>query len=211
MLETFEKELDPHTVTATGLFHKEYKEITKQERKRGKSLNFAINYGTTEYGLERNFDIPKEEGKENIEAYFKFYTDYANYINFVDRLIWEKGYSTTVLGRKRFFERKIIFEPGYSKEYYKAKVLRALRNMIIQGTGADMVKLALVLIYRDNPFGNKLKVLLQIHDEIVLECDKDIANEAVAFVKEKMLEAEDSFLKVVKSKVDVKYSEYWEH
>jgi len=211
MLETFEKQLDPHIVTATGLFHKEYDEVTKQERGRGKTLNFAINYGTTEYGLDRNFDIPKAEGKEYIKNYFLFYKDYANYVDYVSEKIWEYGFASTLLGRKRFYTRKTMYEPNMNPQYYKEKTLRSLRNHMIQGTGADMTKTALINIFYGNPFGNKLKILLQVHDEIVFECDEDIVEAATDFIRNEMLKAEAAFLKVVQPKVDVKYSDFWEH
>jgi DNA polymerase-1 len=211
MLETFEKQLDPHKVTAMGLFHKDYDEITSQERSRGKTLNFAINYGTTEFGLDRNFDIPKTEGKEYIKNYFLFYEDYNKYVKYVSAKIWEYGYASTLLGRKRFFTKKNFYEPSVNPQYYKEKILRSLRNLIVQGTGADMTKTALVNIFYGNPFGDKLKILLQVHDEIVFECDIDIVEKAVEYIREEMLKAEDMFLKVVESKVDVKYSHCWEH
>jgi DNA polymerase-1 len=211
MLETFEKQLDPHIVTATGLFHKAYEEITKPERSRGKTLNFAINYGTTEYGLDRNFDIPKAEGREYIKNYFLFYEDYSNYVNYVSEKIWEYGFASTLLGRKRFYTKKTLYEPGLNPQYYKEKTLRSLRNHMIQGTGADMTKVALANIFYGNPFGNKLKILLQVHDEIVFECDEDIVEVAVDYIREEMLKAESMFLKVVQPKVDVKHSDFWEH
>lgn len=211
MLETFEKGLDPHKVTATGLFHKDYDEVTSHERSRGKTLNFAINYGTTEFGLDRNFDIPKKEGKEYIKNYFLFYEDYANYVKYVSAKIWEHGFSSTLLGRKRFFTRKTMYEPGVNPLSYKEKTLRSLRNHIIQGTGADMTKIAMANIFYKNPFGKKLKLLLQVHDEIVFECDEDIVKDAVDFIRNEMLKAEDTFLKVIKSEVEVAYSTFWSH
>lgn len=211
MLETFINDLDPHKMTASGLFNVPYDKVTKEQRKKGKSLNFAVNYGSSEYGLERNFDIPLADGRKYIEEYFRFYSGYADFVSKVSSKIWQIGYSTTMLGRKRYFDKPVIFKDGYEASKFKARTTRSLINHIVQGSGADMTKLALVNIFYNNPFGDKLKILLQVHDEIVLECTEDIGNEACEFVKQQMLKAEGEFIKSIKCKVDVNYSKIWEH
>jgi DNA polymerase I-like protein with 3'-5' exonuclease and polymerase domains len=212
MLETFEKKQDPHKVTAVGLFEgTTYDTVTNKQRAEGKHLNFAINYGTTEWGLARNFDIPMVKGKEYIEKYFKFYSVYNQFIKEVNESIWEHGYSITMFGRKRFFTKQILFEDGWKATGYKDRLLRSLRNHIIQGTGADITKMALCNLYYNNPFGDKFRIVLQVHDEIVVECEEEIAEKAKIFVEEQMLSAERYFLKVVESAVDAHISDHWEH
>jgi len=133
MQEIFKKELDPHRQTASGLFKVKYEDVTKEQRSRGKSLNFAINYGTSEYGLEYNFNIPLEEAKVYIEEYNKFYSGYSAFIEAMKKKIWEVGYSTTILGRKRYFEIPTMFESGFEARKFKDKTLRSLVNHTVQG------------------------------------------------------------------------------
>lgn len=211
----FREKLDPHTFTASGLFNIPYSEIKKdsKERSRAKNVNFGISYGITSYGLYKQFDIPVNEGQEYLDKYWKIYTGYKAFKDYAEQIIWEKKYSQTLTGRKRYFTVPRSFTGDAAKEYekYKAKKLREGINMIIQGTCAEITKLALIKIQRENPYGEKLRVLLQVHDEVIVEVHNSIAVEARDFVEKMMLDAERYFIKTIECAVDCKLSDHWVH
>ena len=206
MIEAFNSGADLHALTASKLFKKPLNEITKDERSVGKSMNFAVIYGVSEHGLFRNYGIDPEVGKKYLDDFLnKIYPNIGLFFNRVGRIILEKLYSSTLFGRKRFFEH-----PKDEREV--SSIIRKGINMIIQGTGADIIKIAMVRMFYDNPWGiDRFRVLLQVHDEIVVEVDEKISEEAKAFVEQKMLDAEGLFLKYVKPEVDAKISDYWVH
>jgi len=224
MIDAYAKDVDLHTSTTAHLYELSIDDLqrkvdaedkeAKEMRRRGKTLNFAVGYGSTEWGLYKNFDIPIEEGKVLLN---KFYTDLYPEIEACKQLVGKKiqqlGYSMTLFGRKRFFEIKNFFPGGYKEaEKYKASVLREGFNHIIQGTGAEIIKKALCRIYYENPFGDKLKILLQVYDEIVCEAADDVAEDAKVFIETIMLECEREYLnEIVPAKVDGKIRPYWAH
>lgn len=210
-IDAYNNELDIHVLTASNIYGVEYDIVTKEQRSRGKSINFAIVYGSTAYGLEYNFGIPQYEGEAHLEAYFAAYPYIAKFIELAGEKIWELGYSITPFGRKRYFDIPEIFEDGDEKAKIKASVLRRGINTIIQGGSADILKIALVDIYHRNPFGDLFKLLLTVHDEGVWEVHESIAEEAEAFVVATMEEAEQVFLKDIPAKADSMLSKTWRH
>lgn len=213
MIDAFNNEIDLHTATASGLFDVPVEAVTKEQRSRGKSMNFAVSYGSTEYGLYKNFDIPLKEGKVLLD---KFYTDAYPEIMTFKQAVGEKilscGYSTTLLGRKRFFDIKPMYATIYEKEYAESSIMREGVNHIIQGTGAEVIKQSLIRIFYENPFGDKLKLLMTVHDEIICEADDDVVEPAMAFIEKIMLESERMYLKdVVPAKIEIKFADHWVH
>lgn len=209
LIEAYKNKVDVHSLTASLIFHKNINEVTKEERQKGKSLNFAVIYGSTEYGIRHNFSIELSEARLLLEKFWKGYPAMKQFVEKVGNKIIEKGYSVTMYGRKRYFEIPKIYYSSF--EYIKTinHIKRAGVNHIIQGTGADIIKLALLRIFKENPFGNKLDILLTVHDEIVCEADEDILEEAAEFIKKIMIEVEQPFLGEIPAEVDVKISEYW--
>lgn len=126
-------------------------------------------------------------------------------------MIWEKKFSITKLGRKRYFEDKDSFEDSREYERWRSSILREGDNFVIQAGCADITKLALIYIQRSNPFGNKLNLLLQVHDEIICEVEESIVEPAKKFIEEQMLNAERYFIKLIPCAVDVKDGDYWVH
>lgn len=206
MIDAFNSGLDLHALTASRLFNKKIDEVTKDERSIGKSMNFAVIYGVSEHGLYRNYGINPAVGKKYLEEFLtRIYPNVGKFFNVVGNLVLERLYSSTLFGRKRFFE-----VPKTPQEV--SSIIRKGVNMIIQGTGADIIKIAMVKMFYDNPWGiDKFRILLQVHDEIVAEADESIAEEANKFVVSKMLEAEGMFLKYVEPAVDSKVSDFWVH
>ncbi len=208
-IKAYNNNIDIHTLTATHIFHKSLEEVTKDERWVAKQVNFAIVYGSTEYGLNYNFGIPIDEAREHLNNFFLAYPRIKNFMRMAGEKIWELKYSITPFGRKRFFEDKVLFNDP--KEYYKYKnsVIRKGNNHIIQGGSADILKLAFVDIYYNNPFGDGLKILMSVHDEGVFEISEDIIDEAIPFVIKKMEENEQRFLGPIPAAVDYKIGNTW--
>lgn len=202
---------DAHKVAATKLYHIPIEEVTKDQRRRGKTLNFSVVYGTSIWGLLFNFGIPINEGTQLLEDYFTGFNALDKFINLAGNKIVENLYSITPYGRKRFFEKRIVFADNKDREKYIASIKREGINHIIQGGSADMVKLAMIKIFYGNPFGDKLKILLQVHDEIVCEVAKDIAEDARKFILKCMQSAGERFLGEVPAVVDSKISYRWAH
>lgn len=210
-INAYKRGEDLHKVSATKLFEKALEEITSEERSRGKTLNFATVYGTTEYGLEYNFGIPLTEGRNFLKRYFEGFKVLSLFMQQAGEIIWNKSYSITPLGRKRFFEEKRLFPSAFDLMRYKNRVIREGINHIIQGGSADIVKLAMNRIFYENPFGDKLKILLQIHDEIVCEVADDILTDAEEFIKDCMKREAKPFLGEIPPEVDAKVGKYWRH
>ena len=203
--------LDMHRLTASYIYGVDYDAVTKEQRARGKSINFAIVYGSTEYGLFWNFGIPVAEGAAHLASYFAAYPYIDKFIEKAGKRIWELKYSITPFGRKRFFETPKYYEDGDEKHKIKKSVIRRGINTIIQGGSADILKVGLVDIYYKSPFGDLLKLLLTVHDEGVWEVHNSVAEEAEAFVVQTLESAEQVYLKDIPAKADSLLSQTWSH
>lgn len=213
MQEAFANGIDLHTSTAALLYNIPVDQVTKEQRRHAKALNFALSYGSSEYGLEQNFDIDLETGRDLIDNYYnQVYTSVKAFKEEMRKAILEKYYSTTMLGRKRFFERKIMFVDYKEVRRHENSIVREGINHVIQGTSADATKMAMVAIHFNNPYGDKLKLLVQVHDEVVVMVHKSIAEAALIFVTDCMLSAEKVFLgDAVPPAVEAHIASKWEH
>ena len=207
MIEAFLNGKDIHKVTASILYNKPIEDISKNERYWGKTLNFATVYGTTEYGLLYNFGLPLDTGKEFLKKYFKGYNTLKFYLESLGEKIWEMGYCPTMYGRRRYFEKKDIFKDHYDMFKYKSKVIRELRNHRIQGSGGDIIKLAIIDIDDNNIYGDKLRLLTQVHDELVYEVEENI--DAKEFINYYMVKAEQPFLGEIPASVGITINDCW--
>jgi DNA polymerase-1 len=191
---------DMHTATAQVLFKKD--KVTKDERSRGKTVNFAILYGSTEFGLKKNLNISENEAKQIIDEFWKGYKYLSSFMEYAGEKIMELGFSSTPLGRRRYSVVRPVFMNSYELDRWKARVLREGRNHIIQGGGADILKLAMLRISKENPYGDKLRLCLQIHDELVFQIHESIKEEGALFAKKIMEEEEQKFLGEIPAQVD---------
>lgn len=195
--------------TATGMIVHGKKDLTKAERQLGKTVNFLILYGGSAFGLQDKLKLTEEQSYELINRFKDGYPVLWQFKETAENKILEMGYSITPFGRKRFNEE---IPTNIDTNSYFARVNRVKRegfNHIIQGGGADIIKLAMVDIWYNQPFGNKFKIILQVHDELVFEIEKEIADEAMAFATERMLKAEQKFLGDLPAKVDGSYGLTW--
>ncbi|MCK5742240.1 MAG: DNA polymerase I, partial [Chlorobi bacterium] len=154
---------DIHAATAAHLFDVDVSEVTKDQRRKAKTVNFGIMYGLGTFGLAQRLDIPRAEASEIISNYFEKYPKIKQYIDDTINSTHEKGYAETMLGRRRYFPE--INSPNRN---VKTAAERAAINMPIQGSAADMIKLAMINIWkRMKAESIRSKMLLQVHDELV--------------------------------------------
>lgn len=210
--DAFKNNMDVHKLSASMMYKIPYEQVTKDQRFRGKTLNFGCLYGISDWGLHRNFGFDKDEAKVILKNFWEGYSSMDKGIKEAKKFIEKNWYSTTLNGRKRYFEKPDMFVLGVEK-YDKrvAAILREGVNHIVQGSAADVTKTALQYIYYKNPFGDKLKIVLSVHDELLCTSLKEISNEALEFVTTCMLDAEQRFLGEVPAKVEGGIFPYWGH
>jgi DNA polymerase I len=183
LIEAFEEGKDIHLSTAAKILSKEEAQISASERRMGKTINFGIIYGLTSFGLSDSLKIPVPDAKEYIEEYFGNYSGVAEYIDRVTKEVQNIGYVETILGRRRYV-------PGVNSRNIRVKnaAIREAINMPIQGGSADIMKLAMLEIYRliSKKYEDKAFMLLQIHDEIIFEVKKSEVSDFEEDIKEVM-------------------------
>ncbi len=209
IIDAYKENKDMHTATAALIGNKAMEDVTKIERNNAKPINFAILYGSSEYGLSYNLGIPVQAAKNIIDIFYGGYPTLAKVKKAVEDRIVELKYSVTLLGRKRYWKDEPDFSTPQEILKYRARMKREGFNHIIQGTGADIAKLAIVELRKRNPFGDKFKMVLQVHDEILAEITNDIKEEATYFMESVMREVEQPFLGEIPAVVESHCSERW--
>ena len=181
LTNAFLNDIDIHSVTASKIFGVGIEEVTKEQRRKAKTVNFGIVYGQTRYGLAQTLDISPYEAQELINKYFETYPKISQYINSTLEFAQSNGYVETLYGRKRYLGVQLNSRNAKIREFAQ----RAAINAPLQGTGADIIKIAMVDFY--NKLKNyKSKIILQIHDELVLEVKKDELEDIKKLVVESM-------------------------
>lgn len=200
---------DMHTSTASLVYRLPMNEIITNQRNRAKSINFAILYDSSAWGLVYNLGLSVEEAEEIISILKEGYPRFIEYREAAKKMIWELGFSSTPLGRKRYFDTKVLYKDAKEYDRYKRRVMREGWNHMIQGWGADIIKISMDEIYYNNPFGDKLLFYNQAHDEIDTEVYGEISEECKDFVESCMVKAEQPQLGVIPAKVDSRILKYW--
>lgn len=213
IIEAYKNGMDMHTTTAMSVFQIPAEKVTKPLRNRAKTYNFAIIYGANKWGLAYSLNIKVEEAEEILNRFYDGYPVLKKRKESLVKLIKKNLFSVTMYGRRRYFKRQVFFTDNYEQYKYNRKLEKEGFNHAIQGTGADIVKLALCKIYYENPFGiNKnFKILLLVHDEILCEVRQEIAEEATEFIKKCMLEVEQPFLGEIPAAVSGGHGKVWKH
>ena len=184
MISAFEKKADIHTETAAEIFNIAPEKITKEIRRQAKAVNFGVIYGLGARGLAQGTGISYEEAKNFIEKYFEVYSDIKNYIEETIALTRELGYAETLLGRRRYLP-----EINAHHQQLRAQAERMAINHPIQGTAADLIKLAMINLHKkiSQEFApDQIRMLLQVHDELVFEVKEDIVEYAAKIIKNEM-------------------------
>ena len=169
MCEAFKLGKDIHTATAAKVFHVAEADVTKEMRYKAKSVNFGIIYGQGAFGLADNLGIPRSEAKEIIDNYKKEFVGITSYMDDTIKFAQANGYVQTLMGRKRWL--KDINSSNFTVRGYAE---RNAINSPIQGTAADMIKMAMIKIHNEMKAGSwQSKMLLQVHDELVFDVVKE--------------------------------------
>ena len=165
MIAAFSHGEDIHTATAAKLFGVPPEQVTREQRRRAKTANFGIIYGISAFGLAQRLNIPRAEAKEIIDGYFATYPGVRRYIDRVIADAREKGYVATLFGRKR-----MLPDIRSGNAVVRALAERNAVNAPIQGGAADIMKLAMIAVHRElGRRGLKSKIILQVHDELVID------------------------------------------
>jgi DNA polymerase-1 len=182
LLEAFARGEDIHASTASTLFGVPTDQVTPEQRRVAKTVNFGLMYGMSEYGLAQRLGIEQEEAARFIATYFNRYPAVRRYLEETVRQGRQLGYVSTILGRRRY-----IPELNASNRNVRAAAEREAINAPIQGSAADIIKIAMVRLHRALKEGGlRSRMLLQVHDELVLEVPEDEAETVVPMVVEIM-------------------------
>ncbi len=203
MLAAFRAEQDIHAATAAAILGKSLDRVTKSERRNAKAINFGLLYGMSPYGLTRTSDLTLAEAEDFVEAYFKQFPGVKAYLDNMRRLAAQQGYVETLLGRRRYF-------PGLKSGGNLATHAREEREAInapIQGTAADIMKIAMIRV-ASAITENELKghMLLQVHDELVLECPQKELKKTARIVRTMM---ENAYNLVIPLKTEARSGHDW--
>jgi len=202
MMEAFFHNVDIHTQTASEVFNIPKEEVTPLMRSRAKAVNFGIVYGISDYGLSRDLDISRKEAKEYIDNYLKNYIMVDKYMKDIVNKGKKDGYVETLLNRRRYI-------PELKSRNFNVRSFgeRIAMNTPIQGTAADIIKIAMVKVHRELK-NRKLKsrLILQVHDELIIETFKDEVEEVKKVMKDIM---ENSIKLDIPLKVEISIGENW--
>ena len=182
MCRAFREGHDIHTSTASKVFGVDPENVTIEMRKRSKAINFGILYGMGDFSLAEDLHITRKQAKEYIDNYLSSYPSIDAYLKNIKRTAAEPGYVTTMLGRRRY-----IPELSSPNKIVQAFGQRVAMNSPIQGSAADIIKLAMIAVHRRlKESGMDAKLILQVHDELLIEANVNCKDEALALLREEM-------------------------
>lgn len=185
MINAFNSGVDIHTTTASQVFGLPVDMITKELRSRAKAVNFGIVYGIGAFSLAKDIGVSRKEAQEYINNYLATFSGVDKYMNHMIELAKERGYSETLFNRRRYLP-----ELSSSNHMLRAFGERVARNMPIQGTAADIIKIAMVKVDKRLTDENmKSRLILQVHDELIVEAPEDEAQKALEIVTQEMKNA----------------------
>ena len=202
MIEAFKNGEDIHASTASKVFNIPLEEVTREQRSNAKTVNFGIIYGVSAFGLSNQTDLSRTEAKELIETYYKTYPKLRNYMSEQIDFARDHGYVQTVLGRRRYLK-----DINGSNAIVRGAAERNAVNAPIQGSAADIIKIAMINIHKKLTEGNyKTKMLLQVHDELVFDVYKPELEELKTLIKSEM---ENAYQLAVPLDVDLGIGNNW--
>ena len=202
LIDAFNKGIDIHTKTASDIFGVDINSVTKDERRMAKGVNFGIIYGISSYGLSENLNIPVSEARKFIEDYHKTYPGVKEYMDSVISEAKANEYVKTLFGRIR-----TVSEINNKNYLIRSAAERICLNTPIQGTAADIMKKAMIDVYNEfNSRNLKSKILVQVHDELVIDCKKDEIDIVKSILKDKMINV---YKLSVSLDVDIAYGDDW--
>lgn len=203
LIEAFCNDEDVHAATASKVFDVPIEQVTKEMRSRAKAVNFGIVYGQSKYGLASSLGISPYEAQDFMDRYFATYPDVKKYMEDTVQFAYAHGYVETLYGRKRYLGAGLLSTNGKIREAAQ----RAAINAPVQGTAADVMKIAMVRLKNDFDKNNiKSKIIIQVHDELVIETLNTEIEEVKSLVG-KAMELNQPFL--VPLKTDIYIGKSW--
>lgn len=185
MVTDFNLGHDIHAATAAKVFHVPIDQVTKEQRSRAKAVNFGIIYGMSAFGLAERMEISRSEAADIIKKYFEEYAGIKEYMNRSIALARERGYAETILGRRRYLR-----DINSANSVVRGFAERNAINAPIQGSSADMIKIAMIGIHQElEHLKMQSKMILQVHDELVFDAHLDELDALKAIVQDKMVNA----------------------
>lgn len=202
MVEAFRSGHDIHTATAAKVFHISPEEVTRDQRSAAKAVNFGIIYGQSAFGLSQTLNISRTEAKEIIDSYYVQYGTIKTYMDETVAKARENGYVETIMKRRRYLP-----DINSSNAIVRGFAERNAINAPIQGSAADIIKMAMVAVYREMKKTNlKSKMILQVHDELVFDVHVDEIDQMKSLVKEAM---ENAVQLAVPMEVEMELAKNW--
>lgn len=202
MMNAFKNGEDIHASTAAKVFNVPLDEVTREQRSNAKTVNFGIVYGVSAFGLSNQTDLSRKEAKALIDTYYETYPKLRNYMAEQVGFARENGYVETVLGRRRYLK-----DINSQNAIVRGAAERNAVNAPIQGSAADIIKLAMINIYKRFEAAQfKSKMLLQVHDELVFDVHKDELEIIQPIIKQEM---ENAFKMVIPLDVEIGLGENW--
>ncbi len=202
LISAFNSDVDVHSLTASKVFDVPVEQVTKEMRYKAKAVNFGIIYGQTRYGLAKALDIPAQEAQNFIDKYFMTYPKVQAYMHNTVAFAYEHGFVETIFGRKRY-----LSELASPNRMIKEFAERAAINQPLQGTAADLIKMAMINVdkaFKENDL--KSKMVMQVHDELVFEVVADELEQVKTIVKQEMQNVADLKVPLL---VDINWGKSW--
>ena len=201
LIQAFRDNVDIHTLTASKIFNTHEELVNYEMRRKAKAVNFGIIYGQTRYGLATSLGISPFEAQDFIDRYFETYPKIRQYMNNVLISAHQDGFVETILGRKRYLSDELNSRNGNIREFAE----RAAINAPIQGSAADLIKIAMIKL-NEKLKDKKAKLILQVHDELILEVPDEELEEISVIIKDAMENAMELSVPIV---ADVKIGKSW--
>jgi DNA polymerase-1 len=203
MLDVFRAHKDIHATTASAIFNVPLESVTKDQRRHAKAINFGLIYGMSAFGLTRTTNLTLAESENFVKAYFQEFPGVKAYLDGIRKSAAEMGYVETLFGRKRYFPQ--LKNPATAQVRSRAE--REAINAPIQGTAADILKIAMIRLPGAIEKAKlHAKMLVQVHDELLLECQEDELDETIRIVREVM---ENAFELSIPLETDVAWGKNW--
>lgn len=202
LIEAFNSDVDVHSLTASKVFDVPVEQVTKEMRYKAKAVNFGIIYGQTRYGLAKALDITAQEAQNFIDKYFMTYPKVKDYMENTVAFAYEHGFVETIFGRKRY-----LSELASPNRMIKEFAERAAINQPLQGTAADLIKMAMINVDKTIKSNNlQSKMVMQVHDELVFEVVAEELEQVKTLVKQEMQNVADLKVPLL---VDINWGKSW--
>jgi DNA polymerase-1 len=207
LIDAFHHDMDIHATTAAAVYGVEFDAVSVEQRSFAKRVNFGLLYGMSSFRLAQETGMPRAEADQFVREYFDRFPGVETYLAETKRQAAERGYVETLMGRRRYFPALEGQGGGRTMAIQRAAAEREAINMPVQGSAADIMKVAMCRVHDALHKGRyEARLLLQVHDELVLEVPEDELTEVVALLREQMSNA---YKLVVPLKVDVKIGQNW--